>query len=202
MKIPCSIILDLLPTYTDGLCSEESNALVNTHLENCDTCREIYLASREPLALDSVKKRENIDAADPMKKIRIKYVHRTFIVIACTIFLCLTPFFLDQIEPIRNVFHPSQTAFVHIEDTQDSWIKISFEKGNLIFDSPFYEKKVINHANSHDVLAIRIVDQEGNMILAETSVNPGYSVPLPLNSEQEYIVEVKAKPGNYVVVFI
>lgn len=38
----CNIIKDLLPLYIDQCCSEESKALVHTHLEGCQSCRNEY----------------------------------------------------------------------------------------------------------------------------------------------------------------
>lgn len=41
-KLSCSIIRDLLPTYIDGLGSEESNNCVKEHLSECKVCRKEY----------------------------------------------------------------------------------------------------------------------------------------------------------------
>lgn len=44
----CNIIKDLLPLYVDGLCSEESAALVDAHLTDCPDCRgtlELFAAA-------------------------------------------------------------------------------------------------------------------------------------------------------------
>ena len=37
----CNIIMDLLPLYADGCCSDESKVLIEKHLENCKTCKEV-----------------------------------------------------------------------------------------------------------------------------------------------------------------
>ena len=36
----CDVILDLLPLYIDGCCSEESSRLVEAHLAVCEKCRD------------------------------------------------------------------------------------------------------------------------------------------------------------------
>lgn len=41
MKIKCEIIQDLLPSYIDKLTSNESNRLVEAHLQECENCRTI-----------------------------------------------------------------------------------------------------------------------------------------------------------------
>ena len=53
--IPCGVIRDLLPLYTEDLCSEESKALVESHLKNCSDCRRLKenMKKTEPLPVDS-----------------------------------------------------------------------------------------------------------------------------------------------------
>lgn len=41
MKNNCDIIRDLLPLYVDGVCSQESAKLVEEHLTDCQSCREL-----------------------------------------------------------------------------------------------------------------------------------------------------------------
>ena len=40
MKTPCSLIQDLLPLYVEDLAGEESRALVEEHLQECEACRQ------------------------------------------------------------------------------------------------------------------------------------------------------------------
>ena len=39
--LPCNVIVDLLPLYNEGACSEESREIVEEHLQNCENCREL-----------------------------------------------------------------------------------------------------------------------------------------------------------------
>lgn len=41
-NLPCDVIRDLLPLYVDGVCSEESRAAVEAHLESCESCKAEY----------------------------------------------------------------------------------------------------------------------------------------------------------------
>lgn len=41
MKIPCGVIMDLLPLYQDGVCNESSKKLVEEHVEECVACRRM-----------------------------------------------------------------------------------------------------------------------------------------------------------------
>ena len=41
MKIPCDLILDLLPIYQNNLCSEVSEAIITEHLGTCVKCSKV-----------------------------------------------------------------------------------------------------------------------------------------------------------------
>ncbi len=40
MKITCDVIQDLMPSYIDGILSEDSRALVEEHMGTCQECRK------------------------------------------------------------------------------------------------------------------------------------------------------------------
>lgn len=42
MKIPCEVILDIMPLVVDGVASEESKQLVYEHIKECTSCKSIY----------------------------------------------------------------------------------------------------------------------------------------------------------------
>ncbi len=67
MKISCEVIRDLLPLYQDGVCSEETRSLVETHLENCITCsNELSLMKG---AFEVVEVERNLDEAKAMTEL-------------------------------------------------------------------------------------------------------------------------------------
>lgn len=56
MKNNCDIIRDLLPLYVDGICSQDSAKLVEEHLTDCQSCREL---------LDKLRGEEEIIPGSP-----------------------------------------------------------------------------------------------------------------------------------------
>lgn len=40
-NIPCNVIKDLLPSYLEQICSEETKNLVEEHLNNCSSCKAL-----------------------------------------------------------------------------------------------------------------------------------------------------------------
>ena len=62
MKIPCSVVRDLLPLYAEEMTEEETRTLVDEHLEECSECsqklEEIKAAAAVPAentAVDTAK---------------------------------------------------------------------------------------------------------------------------------------------------
>ena len=51
MKLACKVIEDLLPLYCDGACTEETRALIETHLQGCDSCRAYFAKIQEELSI-------------------------------------------------------------------------------------------------------------------------------------------------------
>ena len=50
MKMNCDVILDLLPLYHDGVCSEGSRALIEEHLKECESCRRALEEIRKEIS--------------------------------------------------------------------------------------------------------------------------------------------------------
>lgn len=65
----CEIIRDLLPSYVDELTSEESNRVIEEHLETCAACRDALNAMKEEVrTANSVE--DNKKAIKPFQKLR------------------------------------------------------------------------------------------------------------------------------------
>lgn len=63
-RISCDVTRDLLASYLDGICSEESKGLVEEHLQECDSCKRFVEQVREQdLEKDAVK-------VDYLKRVR------------------------------------------------------------------------------------------------------------------------------------
>ena len=51
MNVTCDVIRDLLPVYHDDICSSDSRALVDEHLQRCETCRAELSAMDADIAI-------------------------------------------------------------------------------------------------------------------------------------------------------
>ncbi|WP_324823908.1 zf-HC2 domain-containing protein [Sinanaerobacter sp. ZZT-01] len=71
MKISCEIIKDLLPLYHDGVCSNESKAMIEEHLAECDNCKAELDTMDEVLTVTSMG--QNLSEAEEVKKLSRKW---------------------------------------------------------------------------------------------------------------------------------
>lgn len=75
-KINCNIIKDLLPSYMDEICSEESRKLVEEHLKECNACRNLVeMMTTTELVAEHTGDRQ----IDYMKKVRQHYTKKNII---------------------------------------------------------------------------------------------------------------------------
>ena len=103
MKITCDVIQDLMPSYVDGILSEDSQALVKEHMEACKECRKMLEIMKEEQgkeqaqmissAASGARRRadetENIGSAAALKKIRKKLMIRRVLTAAVAVILTL-----------------------------------------------------------------------------------------------------------------
>lgn len=64
----CEIIRDLLPLYADELTSEESNALIQRHLETCPECRAELTRMRSAMAAPEAEQAQNANYKKALKR--------------------------------------------------------------------------------------------------------------------------------------
>lgn len=96
MSFTCSIVEDLLPLYLEDMCSEDSKAAIEKHLQECPTCREKLLRMKNSEIIPKMKKQERnlliTDYAKKVKRHRIKIgisVTVISVVAVCLLTLCL-----------------------------------------------------------------------------------------------------------------
>lgn len=96
MKVKCSVIEDLLPLYLDGVCSEESKAMVEEHLCECAQCNDKYDRQKDELMFTDKFIKENLKSKEPFKKIRRQHILKLVVT------LVLIPFFFLSFIEIRG----------------------------------------------------------------------------------------------------
>jgi predicted anti-sigma-YlaC factor YlaD len=71
MKISCEIIKDLLPLYHDGVCSNDSKAMVEEHLAGCDSCKTELQEMNNSLFV--IKTEQYLNESEAVRKLSRKW---------------------------------------------------------------------------------------------------------------------------------
>jgi predicted anti-sigma-YlaC factor YlaD len=71
MNISCEIIEDLLPLYHDGVCSNESKAMVEEHLAECENCKKELDIMDQILPITSME--QNLSEAEAVINLSNKW---------------------------------------------------------------------------------------------------------------------------------
>lgn len=88
-QITCNVIRDIIPLYSENLCSEDSAAIVREHIEKCEGCRRLL----GELGVEKCIPEVIPDEAKVMKKInrKIKRSKKAVIAAICAVLAVLIP---------------------------------------------------------------------------------------------------------------
>lgn len=121
----CCVVKDLMPVYISGLTSEETNAEIENHLENCNACSTIY-AQMSAVIPDEVPPEEK--DIDFLKKLRGTMRQRYLItsLSTCALLVCLIVFLKKfdtpvSYDPDRMTAEIFQIAYVPNESGLRQW---------------------------------------------------------------------------------
>lgn len=222
-ELDCCIVKDLLPLYIDDVLSPPSRQLVQDHLEHCESCQAEQETLRQNLVLPSTPdiQAENAQVLTNFQK---KWTAKKIVISLVSALLAVVLFF-----PIRDavmkseLFSPITRAYTgtvgqtHLGDLSDgrSWTRLrlihqdlfsnvaTYQEPYLVFDNIFYERKAINGANSISTIEMRILDQDGNIVVPPFFIEPGRAVSLQqLEYFTPYIVEYRASGDYYEFSFV
>ena len=193
----CKVIQDLLPLYIDDVVSEESVALVEGHLKECDDCTAMFRAMKneQPTIPVEVEK-----AVAPFKKINRKRRLQVVSAILVTLIISIIGMFVVQdVAVVNEIFFPRAIAVVRTNEAADEWQMITFNnQETFTFDSIFWEKKIVNDTNSEASVLLRVKDEFGTVVVDETIIPAGQSIELDsLERDKEYLFEVKVPEGTF-----
>ncbi|MGE7688480.1 zf-HC2 domain-containing protein [Lysinibacillus sp. NPDC097214] len=196
----CNIIKDLFPSYIDGICSEDTSRVVEEHIHHCEECR-LYLEVMEQ-PTNTILAEEVMVAKAPFKRINKKRRIQVFISILITFIITIIgSLVVQEVGAVRQIFFPMSTATVNLTDDKEEWNTLYFDDKDYIkFDSIFWNKEIVNHANNNSEVLLRIKDANGHVIVDEFHISPGKSKKLEgLKKNVNYYLEIKAKKGRFFI---
>lgn len=99
-RINCNIIKDLLPSYMEDICSEDSRELVEEHLNECRECQNLM---EMMTATEIVSEKTGDRQIDYMKKIRQDYTKKNIISFGLLV-VCLIMGIMMRLNSYRLVY--------------------------------------------------------------------------------------------------
>ncbi len=204
----CNIIQDLLPSYIDGICSEETASEVETHVESCVKCNKKMQMMQQPTQYIVEPNVE--EAKEPFKRINKK---RRFQVIAASLLtfmiMIISYQVVQNVGVVNQFFFPMAHGIVNIADDSEEWQSLNFsEEDYLMYDRALWKKSIVNTV-SNDInsgneiesdILLRVKDINGKVVIDEIQIKSGQSVKLDgLKKNEKYFFEIKAPLGRYFI---
>ena len=205
MWMKCDIIRDLLPSYIDGISSEETAAAIEKHIEHCQGCKDTMQMMQQP-STQIVE--TNVEAAKkPFKLINKKRRYQVIIAILMTFMITtIGALVVQEVGVVNQFFFPMVMGNAVITDDSGEWQSVSFSEDGInyqeyvIYDSLFWKKVIVNDANSESEVLLRVKDAKGNVIMDEIRISPGKNVKLEdLKRGEKYYLEIKASSGRFTI---
>ncbi|MEC1718430.1 zf-HC2 domain-containing protein [Schinkia azotoformans] len=196
----CNIIKDLLPSYIDGICSDETIKLVEDHIKNCKECK-VWLNRMQKETKPIQLMPEDVEkAVTPFKKINRKRRIQVFIAIMMTFMMTIVGYYIVQdVGAVNQLFFPKKMGFVNMTNDKEEWESVKFnDQDFIIFDSIFWDKEIINDDSNELDIFLRVKDEKGNILIDEIQVPAGQGVKLDdLKRNKKYFFEIKAPQGRF-----
>lgn len=132
----CEIIRDLLPSYVDGLTSEESNREITAHVAECAPCKEILEQMQEEVQEKAPKEKRKIN---PFRK----FNRRMMSAVAVAVVICIGVGGFGYKAFARGfAINPQEITMEPKLEGDMLYLNFSVEKGGLTNVSSFYDSEV------------------------------------------------------------
>ncbi|MGV2882477.1 hypothetical protein [Paenibacillus taichungensis] len=122
------------------------------------------------------------------------------VLLVTIVFVCSYQIYLN-VGYVHNYFTPKLTSVIDAADPTDEWTPIIFDgKDSIEYDTIFWDKAIINSANSDQNVLLRVKDAKGDIVIEEFQVSPGTSKHLDgLIKDTKYFFEIKAEEGQFIL---
>lgn len=156
-RVSCEIIQDLLPLYCDGVCSEESRELIQSHICDCDRCKEELRLMNLPVNFkeDTVEINAAGAASRAWKKNKRKAFRTGIILAAVLVAIAAAVFFgshyaqtsnLDDIAGLENLLESySEVEHVNVHSIvqKGDYLAVSGSDDDGLWHLGIYARDVV-----------------------------------------------------------
>lgn len=173
----CDIVMDLLPLYVDGVCSEESKKIVEEHLKHCEECKQFLenMQTEVNVSKDTKQRETDIRILKKMKKrIWIERLVLSVVVVCIAIVIESSCFFYSlKMQNMNDVVDLEEVSVVQDEEG-NLWLERS---GNAslaqMISLEFYttegepvlaaSKNIYNKRDKNATYQVRVVFMESSL---------------------------------------
>lgn len=193
----CDVIFDLLPLYVDGICSKESRNLVEEHIGECESCKNLLENMKLDINILS-KNNEFKEEANVIKKVKNKIWIERIVIALVTLFvtgIIMFSIILNLSFSNKNMNDVVDFDEIYVEEDEEGnlWLvrsgngamagrifpEVYNQNGELMISS----EKIINQLKDGEEYQVRIVLYETPLI---------YAMQKYMNSDLSSIEEEKS----------
>lgn len=121
MKISCDVIQDILPLYVENIVSEDSEKMVEEHLDSCEKCKEYLNEIKSPDSF--VQKADEL----PMKKLKSLLIRKKIQVIAISVFVSLVIATIIGANLVAPRYFSHSDNIVSLKESDDGIVYVTFD---------------------------------------------------------------------------
>ena len=202
----CSAVRDLLPLYSDGVLSNDTETFIREHLETCAACQQVYISQSEQKQQDNGLEFQETKERQHYKRIAVKIKRRRIALLCGAVALLLLVFFMSA-----SMFQYAVVSGRCMEPTVLDSEKYVVNKWSYVIQRPKRNDIIVYERNGIYYLT-RIVGLPGELtemrdgILyvnsnpMHTNIDTGTDVEPAINYPRNYILaEKKLAEDEYLV---
>lgn len=140
-KINCNVIQDILTLYIDDTVSDDTKALVEEHLQNCEGCRRLFNELQKEIMVPVEIKGDNkeIKELQNFKRFLIRKRIRTILLSVVGSVICLAGIIVYMNQHITYIDYKDAGITVYKEDSDSVYYKTEI-RGNYIQEASLDEE--------------------------------------------------------------
>ena len=209
MRFNCGIVDDLLPLYLEDVCSEDSKAALEEHLQTCSACRDKLARMKNNDIISQVKKQERsflvAKYAKKVKRHRIRV--GLFVALICVFSTCLLSLCFLTIADMRRQAYPTvfdveegvynltsadlETTTAEVGEqilyTNSTRIKVNIHK-DVSFDAEIILWNATNKDNPYEIAYAHVSSTTNTCIFTNLSSHYRYMVTCDGDEEMDITV--------------
>lgn len=151
-RIDCEVVMDLFPSYIEGLTSEKTNAVIEEHLTGCEKCSKALASMKESSAEDMNISPEEKQEIDFLKKNRKRNRRILFGSIAGALMLLLVVIALRVFAIGTNNDHNWAAMNMNVIDNEVDFTAMPTGSGNAVASLSFTEENGVVTVHARTVL--------------------------------------------------